>query len=107
VSELVKKTKEHEIDLKVYKYKWKKELEKSEPDKKLIKNQIDSFIFIIENSYSFHYKTYLNEMTLFSKMVLSYGHLAKLDDDYKEKFKNINQFIKKEWDDRRPRIYAL
>jgi len=97
---LVKKTKEHEINLKVYKYKWKKELEKSEPDKKLIRNQIDSFIFMIQNSESFHSKTYLDEMTLFSKMVLSYGHLAKLNDEYKEKFKEINKFIKKEWDDR-------
>jgi hypothetical protein len=97
---LVKKTKEHEVNLKIYKYKWKKELEKSEPDKKLISNQIDSFMFMIENSESFHSKTYLDEMTLFSKMVLSYGHLAKLDDEYKEKFKEINKFIKKEWDDR-------
>ena len=39
-------------------------------------------------------------MTLFSKMVLSYGHIPKLDDDYKEKFKEINKFIKKELDDR-------
>lgn len=97
---MVKKTKEHEVNLKVYKYKWKKELEKSEPDKKLIRDQIDSFIYMVENSESFHSKTYLDEMTLFSKMVLSYGHLTKLDDDYKEKFKKINQFIKKEWDDR-------
>lgn len=96
---MVKKTKEHEVNLKVYKYKWRKELEKSEPDEKLIRNQMDSFIFMIENSESFHSKTYLDEMTLFSKMVLSYGHLAKLDDDYKEKFKEINKFIKKEWDD--------
>ena len=100
MSELVKKTKEHELDLGIYKYKWGKELEKLEPDKKLIKNQIDSFIFIIENSESFHDKTYLDEMTLFSKMVLSYGHLTKLEDEYKEKFKKINQFIKKEWEDR-------
>lgn len=106
MSELVKKTKEHEIDLKVYKYKWKKELENSEPDKKLIKNQIDSFIFMIENSNSFHDKTYLDEMTLFSKIVLSYGHLAKLDNEYKEKFKKVNQFIKKEWDGRSG-IYLL
>lgn len=97
---MVKKTKEHELNLKVYKYKWKNELEKSEPDKKLIRNQIDSFIYMVENSESFHSKTYLDEMTLFSKMVLSYGHLTKMDHEYKEKFKNINQFIKKEWDDR-------
>ena len=76
---MVKKTKEHEINLKVYKYKWKKELEKSEPDKKLIRNQIDSFIFMIQNSESFHSKTYLDEMTLFSKMVLSYGQISKLN----------------------------
>lgn len=40
-------------------------------------------------------------------MVLSYGHLAKLKDDYKEKFKKINEFIKKEWEKRRPKIYSL
>jgi len=107
VSVLEKKTKEHEIDLKIYKYKWTKELEKIKPKKKLVKNQIDSFIIMIENIESYHTKTYLDEITLFSKMVLSHGHLSKLKDDYREKFRKINEFIKKEWDKKKPLIYSL
>ena len=102
-----KKTKEHEIDLGIYKYKWTKELEKIKPKKKLVKHQIDSFIFMIENSESFHSKTYLDEITLFSKIILSHGHVDKLKDEYKEKFKKINEFIKKEWDKKKPLIYKL
>jgi hypothetical protein len=45
-------------------------------------------------------------MGVFSRVLVSFGHLAKLEDEYKEKFKRINKYMKEVTRPAKPLIFG-
>jgi len=103
---MAKKSRKGKIKAGIFEYEWYKEIDKIDADFELIKNQIDSFLFIIENPKDFKSSVYIEEIKVFSRVLVSYGHLVKLEDEYKTKFKRINKYVKEETRPARPVIFS-
>ncbi|MFX1297465.1 MAG: hypothetical protein ACFFD2_21765, partial [Promethearchaeota archaeon] len=62
--------------------------------KKYIQDQIDSFMFYVENDKYVDLNKYKDELLEFCDLILNMDHLNKLDDEYQNKFNELNKFIK-------------
>lgn len=105
IASMPKKSRKGKIKTGIFEYEWYKEIDKIDADFDLIKSQIDSFLYIIENPDDFKSSVYIEEMSVLSRVLVSYGHLAKLEDEYKEKFKRINKYIKEKTRPAKPLIF--
>ncbi|TFG06473.1 MAG: hypothetical protein EU539_07520 [Promethearchaeota archaeon] len=91
---MIKKSRSGKIKLPVFEYNWSKEVDTEKPNIELMQDQIDSFIFVINNKEKFKIDDFLEEFRSFSKLIIRHGHLTKLGKEYQEKFLYITKFIK-------------
>ncbi|MBD3339776.1 MAG: hypothetical protein GF353_11745 [Candidatus Lokiarchaeota archaeon] len=95
---MIKKHKTGKIKLPIFEYSWTKEIKKSNPNLNIIKNQIDSFVFVIHNRNRFRITDLKDEFLNFTKIIIRSGHLSKLNKDDQDKFLIITNFIKDFWE---------
>ena len=95
---MIKKRREGKIKLPIFEYNWSKEIDKKEPDLNIIRNQINTFIFVIQNKHNFKIEDFREEFKAFTKLIIRHGHITKLEKDYQEKFLRITKFIKDYWE---------
>jgi len=95
---MIKKRREGRIKLPIFEYNWSKEVDKEEPNLNTIRNQINTFMFVIQNKENFKIDDFREEFKKFTKLIIRHGHLTKLEKDYKDKFLIINKFIKDYWE---------
>jgi hypothetical protein len=92
------------VKLPFIEWSWYKEVSKKDVDIKYLQDLIDSYLLFIE-----HQKTntgeYHEELTQFTKLIVSNGHLIKLSKEYKEKFFKICKFVEDQWGG--PGIYVF
>ena len=50
---MIKRRREGRIKLPIFEYNWTKEVAKEEPNLNIIRDQIDTFIFVIQNKENF------------------------------------------------------
>lgn len=62
---MTKKSRKGKIKAGIFEYEWYKEIDKIDADFELIKSQIDSFLYIIENPKDFKSSVYIEEMSVF------------------------------------------
>jgi len=91
---MIKKRREGKIKLPIFEYNWSKEIDKGEPNFNIIRNQINTFIFVIQNRENFNIEDFREEFIAFTKLIIRHGHLTKLEKEYREKFLKITKFIK-------------
>ena len=78
----------------VTEYSWYKEINKPHTNKKLIQEQIDNFMFYIENEDYIDFSKYKGELLDFYDLIQNLGHLNKLDEEYQIMFNELNKYIK-------------
>ena len=78
----------------VTEYSWYKEINKPHTNKKHIQDQIDSFMFYIENEDYIDFNKYKDELLEFCDLILNQSHLNKLDEEYQIMFKKLNKYTK-------------
>ena len=91
---MIKKRREGRIKLPIFEYNWSKEVDKEEPNLNIIRNQINTFMFVIQNKDNFKIDDFREEFKKFTKLIIRHGHLTKLEKEYQNKFLKINKFIK-------------
>ena len=89
-----KKTIDNKDRITESEYSWFKKIDKHHPNKQDIQNQIDSFMFYIENEDYIDINKYKDELLEFCDLILNMGHLNKLDDEYQNMFNELNKYIK-------------
>jgi len=94
---MIKKRREGRIKLPIFEYNWSKEVDKEEPNLNIILNQINTFMFVVQNKENFKIDDFREEFKKFTKLIIRHGHLAKLEKSYQDKFLTINKFIKDYW----------
>lgn len=95
---MIKKRREGRIKLPIFEYNWSKEVDKEEPNLNVIRNQINTFMFVIQNKENFKIDDFREEFRKFTKLIIGHGHLTKLEKRYRDKFLIINKFIKDYWE---------
>ncbi len=95
---MIKKRREGRIKLPIFEYNWTKEIAKEEPSLNVIRNQINTFMFVIQNKENFKINDFHEEFKKFTKLIIRHGHLTKLEKEYQDKFLIINKFIKDYWE---------
>lgn len=95
---MIKKRREGRIKLPIFEYNWSKEVDKEEPNLNVIRNQINTFMFVIQNKENFKIDDFREEFRKFTKLIIGHGHLTKLEKGYRDKFLIINKFIKDYWE---------
>lgn len=95
---MIKKRREGKIKLPIFEYNWSKEVDKEEPNLNIIRNQINTFMFVIQNKDNFKIDDFREEFKKFTKQIIRHGHLTKLQKEYQDKFLLINKFIKDYWE---------
>lgn len=95
---MIKKRREGRIKLPIFEYNWSKEVDKEEPNLNVIRNQINTFMFVIQNKENFKIDDFREEFKKFTKLIIRHGHLTKLEKEYRDKFLLINKFIKDKWE---------
>jgi len=95
---MIKRRREGRIKLPIFEYNWTKEVAKEEPNLNIIRDQIDTFIFVIQNKENFKIDDFQEEFKKFTKLIIRHGHLTKLEKEYQNKFLKINKFIKNSWE---------
>ena len=95
---MIKKRHEGRIKLPIFEYNWTKEVAKEEPNLIVIRNQINTFMFVIQNKENFKIDDFREEFKKFTKLIIRHGHLTKLEKEYRDKFLLINKFIKNNWE---------
>ena len=91
---MAKKASDNKDKKHVSEYRWYKEVNKPKTHKKVIQDQIDSFMYYIENDEFIEFKKYKNELIEFSRLVQAHGHLAHLDKEYQILFNELERFVK-------------
>jgi hypothetical protein len=94
---MIKKYRSGKIKLPVFEYSWAKEIDKENPNIDIIQDQIDTFIFVIQEKESFKINDLQAEFKTFIKLIVRRGHLPKLNKEYQEKFLTITKFFKENW----------
>ena len=94
---MIKKHRSGKIKLPVFEYNWSKEVDKEEPNIKVIQDQIDTFLFVIQKKENFKINDLYNEFKIFIKLIISRGHLTRLEEKYQDKFLEITKFTKDYW----------
>ena len=89
-----KKGKEFRVKLPFVEYHWFKEINQDKPNIDFINNQINSFMFLIENKDKVDIENFIEELREFTKLIVAEGHLMMLGDSYKEMFLKITEFSK-------------
>lgn len=102
---MAKKTRTAKIKAPFFQYSWYKEINKPETNKQFIQQQIDSFEIIIKNESKIKIGVYKEELETFFRLIVAQGHLAKLDNEYQDKFLELNQYYKKQYGG--PGVYLL
>jgi len=95
---MIKKLRSGKIKLPVFEYSWSNEIDKTEPNLNIIRNQINSFIFVIQNKEDFRIDDFRGEFKVFTKLIIRNGHLTKLEKEYQDKFLKITSFVEEIWD---------
>ena len=95
---MIKKRREGRIKLPIFEYNWSKEVDKEEPNLNIIRNQINTFMFVIQNKDNFKIDDFREEFQKFTKLIVRHRHLTKLEKEYQDKFLTINKFIKNYWE---------
>ncbi len=76
-------------------FEWEKVMRNPIADLDFIKHQIDSWIFEIDEGGETIEK---NQIAKFLSIMREYGHVSRLNEDYKEKYKRILKFVKENWE---------
>lgn len=95
---MAKKSRTGEIKAPFFHYTWYKEINKIDANIKFIKDQIDSFVLLIENKDKIDVNNFRDELKTFIALIPAQAHLKKLDKEYQEKFFKITKFVKDTWD---------
>lgn len=91
---MIKKYRSGKIKLPIFEYRWSKEIDKKEPNLNIVRNQINSFMFVIQNKDKFKIDDFREEFKVFTNLIIRHGHITKLEREYQERFLKITKFIK-------------
>ena len=94
---MIKKHRSGKIKLPVFEYSWSKEIDKEEPNFRVIQDQIDTFIFVIQKKENFKINDLRNEFKIFIKLIIRHDHITRLEEKYQDKFLEITKFVKDYW----------
>ncbi len=94
---MIKKHRSGKIKLPVFEYSWSKEIDKEVPNIKVIQDQINTFLFVIQKKENFKINDLRNEFKSFVKLMVRRGHITRLEENYQDKFLEITNFVKEYW----------
>lgn len=93
---MVKKGQSVRVKVPFVEYRWYKEISKRDVDLQYLQNLIDSYLIFIKNKNS-NWSELHGELTEFTRLVVTNGHLVKLNKEYQDKFFEISEFIEEQW----------
>ncbi|MHA1256744.1 MAG: hypothetical protein ACTSPS_14220 [Promethearchaeota archaeon] len=70
---MIKKNRKGRIKLPIFEYNWSKEVAKEEPNLNIIRNQIKTFMFVIQNKENFKIDDFQEEFKKFTKMIKAWA----------------------------------